>query len=155
MTLDGMGNRTAVSEESGLQGWDRFIGRWEAEGTDPMLPGEAIRGTSSFEWLDGQRFVIWRSHSDHLEIPDAITIIGVTDGQLSMHYFDSRGVHRVYAASLDQRTWRYWRDAPAPDLSQRFAGTFSADGNAIMGRGELSRDGKWEGDLALDYRRVE
>jgi hypothetical protein len=73
-----------------------------------VLPGEAIRGTSTFEWLDGQRFVIWRSHYDHSQIPDAITIIGVTDGQLSMHYFDQRGVYRVYAASLDQATWRYW-----------------------------------------------
>jgi hypothetical protein len=26
-----------------------------------MLPGEAIRGTSSFEWLEGRQFVIWRS----------------------------------------------------------------------------------------------
>lgn len=120
-----------------------------------MLPGETIRGTSSFEWLEGEQFVIWRSHSDHPEIPDAITIIGVTGGQLSMHYFDSRGVDRVYGASLDQTTWRYWRDAAAPDLSQRFTGTFSEDGNTITGRGELSRDGKmWEGDLALDYRRV-
>jgi len=74
-----------------------------------MLPGEAIRGTSTFEWLDGRRFVIWRSHYDHSQIPDAITIIGVTGGQLSMHYFDQRGVARVYAASLDQATWRYWR----------------------------------------------
>ena len=101
-----------------------------------MLPGEAIRGTSSFEWLDGQRFVIWRSHYDHPEIPDAITIIGVTDGQLSMHYFDERGVYRVYAASLDQAKWRYWRDAPAPDLSQRFTGTFSDDGT--RSRAEVS-----------------
>ena len=108
-----------MSEESGLQGWHRFIGRWETEGAHPMLPGEAIRGTSSFEWLDGQRFVIWRSHYDHPEIPDAITIIGVTDGQLSMHYFDQRGVYRVYAAGLDQATWRYWRDAPAPDFYRR------------------------------------
>ena len=57
-----------------------------------MLPGEAIRGTSTFEWLDGRQFVIWRSHYDHSQIPDAITIIGVTDGQLSMHYFDHRHV---------------------------------------------------------------
>ena len=66
-----------------------------------MLPGEAIRGTSSFEWLDGQRFVIWRSYYDHSQIPDAITIIGVTDARLSMHYFDERGVYRLHApASL-------------------------------------------------------
>jgi hypothetical protein len=144
-----------VSEQSEIQEWNRLIGRWETEGAHPMLPGETIRGTSSFEWLDGQQFVIWRSHSDHAEIPDAITIIGVTDGQLSMHYFDSRGVYRVYGASLDRATWRYWRDAPPPDLSQRFSGTFSADGNTITGRGQLSKDGKtWEGDLDLNYRRV-
>ena len=77
-----------MSEQPGLPGWHRFIGRWETEGAHPMLPGEPIRGTSTFEWLDGQRFVIWRSHYDHSQIPDAITIIGVTDGQLSMHYFD-------------------------------------------------------------------
>jgi hypothetical protein len=71
-----------------------------------------------------------------------------------MHYFDQRGVNRVYAASLDQHTWRYWRDASAPDFSQRFTGTFSDDGNTITGRGELSKDGTtWEADLALDYRK--
>jgi hypothetical protein len=144
-----------VNEASALQGWNSFIGRWETEGAHPTLPGEAIRGTSAFEWLDGQRFVIWRSHCEHPEIPDAITIIGVINGQLSMHYFDSRGVYRVYAASLDQATWRFWRDAPPPDFSQRFTGTFSDDGNTITGRGQLSKDGKtWEDDLDLNYQRV-
>lgn len=138
-----------------MQGWQRFIGSWQTEGAHPLLPGEAIRGTSSFEWLDGRRFVVWRSHYDHPQIPDAIAIVGVTDGELSVHYFDQRGVHRVYAASLDQGTWRYWRDAAAPDFSQRFTGTFSDDGNTITGRGQLSRDGStWEDDLALDYRRL-
>jgi hypothetical protein len=144
-----------VSDESGLQGWQRFIGRWETEGSHPMLPGEGIRGTSTFEWLDGRRFVIWRSHYDHAEIPDGIMIIGITDGQLSMHYFDERGVYRVYAVSLDQSTWRYWRDASAPDFSQRFTGSFSDDGKAITGRGQLSRDGNtWEEDLALDFQKL-
>ncbi|HEY8409420.1 MAG TPA: hypothetical protein VIK66_15690 [Gaiellaceae bacterium] len=143
-----------MSEESPLQGWDSFIGRWETEGAHPMLPGEAIRGSSTFEWLAGDRFLIWRSHSDHPEIPDAITIIGVTNGQLSMHYFDQRGVYRVYAASFEDATWRFWRDAAAPDLSQRFTGTFSDDGNTITGCGQLSRDGKkWEGDLDLTFHK--
>ena len=120
-----------------------------------MLPGEAIRGTCIFEWLEGRQFVIWRSHNDHPRIPDAITIIGVTNGQLSMHYFDQRGVYRVYASTLDQTTWRFWRDAAAPDFSQRFTGTFSDDGSTITGRGQLSQDGStWEGDLDLNYQRV-
>jgi hypothetical protein len=120
-----------------------------------MLPGEAIRGRSTFEWLEGERFVIWRSHYDHSKIPDAITIIGLTDGRLCMHYFDQRGVYRVYAASLDQDTWQYWRDARAPDFSQRFTGTFSDDDNTITGRGQISKDGHtWEDDLDLNYQRV-
>jgi len=119
-----------------------------------MLPGETIRGTSTFEWLDGERFVIWRSESEHPEIPNGISIIGVTDGQLTMHYFDERGVYRVYATSLDEAAWRFWRDASPPDLSQRFTGTFSDDGDTITGRGQLSRDGStWEGDLDLNYHR--
>lgn len=120
-----------------------------------MLPGEAIRGRSTFEWLDGRRFIIWRSEYDHARIPNAISIIGVVDGELSMQYFDQRGVHRVYAADLDQDTWRFWRDASEPDFSQRFTGTFGADGNTITGRGQLSHDGEtWEDDLDLDFQRV-
>ena len=121
-----------------------------------MLPGEAIRGTSTFEWLEGRKFVIWRAHYDHPKIPDATSIVGVTEGQLSMHYFDERGMFRVYAASLDDSTWRFWREASAPDFSQRFTGTFTDDGNAITGRGQLSHDGKtWDADLNLNYRKVE
>jgi hypothetical protein len=34
-------------------------------------------------------------------------------------------------------------------------GQFTRDGNTIMGRGQLSKDGiTWEGDLDLDYRRL-
>ena len=72
-----------------------------------------------------------------------------------MHYFDERGVYGVYAASLDQASWGDWRDAPAPDISQRFTGIFSDDGNTITGRGRLSRDGKtWVDDLDLNYQRA-
>ena len=49
---------------------------------------------------------------DHPEFPDAMAVFGVTDEQLSMHYFDSRGVYRVYAVSLCEGTWRFSRDAP-------------------------------------------
>ena len=79
--------------------------------------GRPIRGHTTFEWLAGRQFLIQRSHYDHPDIPDAIAIIGVTgeqaDGEhLSMHYFDSRGVYRVYAVSLDDGQWRFWREDP-------------------------------------------
>jgi len=155
VTGGGTGITVCVSDAPELQGWDRLIGRWETEGAHPMLPGQEIHGTSSFEWLEGRRFVVWRSQYEHPDIPSALTIIGVTDERLSMHYFDQRGVYRVYVTSIDLAGWRFWRDGVAPDFSQRFTGTFSDDGNTITGRGELSRDGKtWEGDLDLDYHRT-
>ena len=56
--------------------------------------------------------------------------------------------------SASPGTWRFWRDGP--DFAQRFTGTFSADGDTIIGRGELSRDGtSWEDDLQLTYRRTD
>lgn len=148
-------DRDVLSEKTELVAWRRFIGGWKTEGSHPLLPGKAIRGTSTFEWLDGERFVIWRAHYEHPEIPDSITIVGITDGRLSMHYFDHRGVHRIYSASLKGNTWQYWRDAEPPDLSQRFRGTFSEDGTTIIGRGQMSRDGDtWEDDLSLIYRKI-
>ena len=96
-------------------------------------------GHATFEWLDGRQFLILRWRYDHPEIPDAIAIIGVTGQQLSMHYFDYRGVYRVCAVSLEEHQWRFWRDAPG--FSQRFMGVLSDDGNTITGQGQLSRDG--------------
>ena len=70
-----------------------------------------------------------------------------------MHYFDSRGVSRVYGLGADQDVWRFWRDWPG--FSQRYVGTISADGNTITSQGELSRDGStWEPDLRITYRRA-
>ena len=91
---------------------------------------------------------------DHAEIPDAITIIGVTDGQLSMHYFDSRGVYRVYAASLDQATWR----TCVTRLNRLLAALhrhLRRRRQHDHGSRSVSQDGKtWEDDLDLNYQRV-
>lgn len=131
-----------------------LVGSWTTEGAHPLLRGAQIRGKATFEWLDGERFLIGRSHCDHPQIPDAITVTGVTDDRLSMHYFDSRGVQRIYSVRMTPSTWRFWRDGP--DFSQRFTGEFSADGNTITGRGQLCRDGTtWDDDLALTYRRTQ
>jgi hypothetical protein len=130
--------------------WQRLVGAWTTAGSHPYLPGVEIHGRATFEWLAGEQFLIWRSEYEHPDIPDAIAIIGL-DG--SMHYFDSRGVSRTYAASLVDGVWRFGRDDPG--FLQRFTGTFSADGDAIAGRGEMARDGgDWEDDLTLNYRRA-
>jgi hypothetical protein len=130
-----------------------LTGSWTTDGSHPLLPGAALRGRATFEWLDGGQFLIWRSQYEHPEIPDAISVVGVISDRLSMHYFDTRGVHRVYSVAMGAGTWRFWRDDPG--FAQRFTGTFDEAGDTITGRGQLSRDGvTWEDDLALTYRRT-
>ena len=79
-------------------------------------------------------------------------------GRYLQHYFDSRGVARVYEMSFGERTWKLWRtseDFSPLDFSQRFAGTFSDDGDTISGRWETSPDGaSWSEDFALIYTKV-
>lgn len=72
--------------------------------------------------------------------------------KIRSHYFDSRGVFRVYEASVDDTAWRLWRDAPG--FSQRFAGTFADDGKTTEGLWELCEDDEhWASDLQITYRR--
>ena len=144
---------------------DRLVGSWSTEAAHPEMPGVTVHGTATIEWLEGERFLIQRSRNDHPDFPDAIWIIGATDADraeatpggtnapLTMHYFDSRGVFRVYETSVDESAWRYWRDAPG--FGQRFTGTFEDGGDAIVGQSQLSRDDvTWPDDLAITYRRT-
>jgi hypothetical protein len=135
--------------------WQILVGTWSLEASHAMLAGEEIRGEMTFEWLDGHRLLIQRSHYDHPDVPDAIAVFGVIDAQLSVHYYDSRGVHRIFALSFVDGTLRYVRQAPSPDFSQRLTLNLSGDGNTITGQGELSFDGSnWQDDLAITYERV-
>ena len=117
-----------------------------------VVAGAYLAAYVAFEWLADQRFLIQRSHYEHPEIPDAVAVSGIVDGTPSMHYFDSRGVHRVFALEITKDTWRFWNDTPG--FAQRFTGTLR-DG-VIDGRTELSRDdgATWTLDLAITYRRI-
>lgn len=68
-----------------------------------------------------------------------------------MHYFDARGVFRVYETRTDDVSWRWWRDAAG--FSRRFTGRFSDGGDVIVGRSQLcSDDVHWADDLAVTSR---
>jgi hypothetical protein len=152
-----------------LQLLGRLVGSWTTEATHPMMPGVTVHGTATIEWLEGERFLIHRARTDHPDFPDGISIIGHTEHDrvdaathalpesaeqppLRMHYYDSRGVYRVYEAGIDAAAWRWWREAPG--FSQRFTGTFADGGDTIVGRSQLRRDDdRWNDDLAITYRR--
>ena len=158
-----------MTTEPTLEPLNRFVGTWTTEATHPALPGVVVHGSVSVEWLEGERFLIHRARTDHPDFPDSISIIGFTERdrvdsvpgadraaaakpQLSMNYFDSRGVFRVYDASLDEESVRFWRDAP--EFSQRSTFTFADDGATIAGRWQLCKDDThWHDDLQITYRR--
>lgn len=130
----------------------RLVGEWTTEATHPAVPGTVVHGTASVEWLEGERFLILRAREDHPDFPDSVSIIGDTDG-LCMHYFDSRGVHRVYEMSMTEDGWETARDAPG--FSQRMWFTFADEGNTMTGKAKLSKDHEtWNDDLQITYRRA-
>jgi hypothetical protein len=150
-----------------LKPLDRLVGRWTSESTHPALPGVTVSGTLVAEWLEGGHFLMLRTRNDHPDLPDSVSIVGFSDvdreddapedtaarrTELSLHYYDSRGVSRVYEALVDGESWRLWRNAP--ELSQTFVGEFSDDGDTVLGLWRTCRDGAvWQDDLRVVYRR--
>jgi hypothetical protein len=130
-----------------------LVGDWTIEATHPAFPGRVVGGTASASWLDGERFLLQRTRVDHPDFPDSLSILGETDEGLVSHYFDSRGVHRIYRLGFDDGAWRLWRDEPG--FNQRFTGTFEDDCDRIVGVWEMSGDGSsWERDLEVTFTRA-
>jgi hypothetical protein len=133
-----------------------FVGEWTVHAGFPDAPS----GRASFEWALERQFLIQRTSVPVPGAPDSLSIIRPDEstGGYQQHYFDTRGVVRLYAMSFDGREWRLQRDEP--DFSplpfhQRYVGSFTEDGTAIEGRWERSENGQaWELDFRLDYRRA-
>jgi hypothetical protein len=142
-----------------------LVGDWALEakfpGQEPSGAAGGVMVRSRFEWaLDGQ-FLLQRTEVPIPEAPDSLAIVvpGPRPGGYTQHYYDSRGVVRLYTMSFTGGVWTLTRESPdfSPlDFRQRFTGTFSADGNTITGGWEKSaaNGGDWEHDFALTYRRV-
>lgn len=135
-----------------LDAFGALVGTWTTEARHRLVD-DVVTGTTTFEWLEGRRFLLVRSHSDHDLFPDGISVIGPPeegDG-LVMEYFDSRGVRRTYGVALEDGVWRSWRIAPG--FAQRFSATIAPD--AFDGVFELAEaPGEWQEDMRVTYRRV-
>jgi hypothetical protein len=137
-----------------------FLGEWSVEASFPGGGPTGASGRVVFEWALGGQFLLERVEIAHPDAPDGLCVIGVdSDGDsYTQHYFDSRGIARLYAMTLRDGVWTLTREAPdfTPlDFSQRFTGTFAADGATIDGRWETARDGAgFELDFELRYTRL-
>lgn len=141
----------------GRESLEVFVGEW----VEQVLLPDAPAGRTTWEWMLDRKYLLQRAMSPLPEFPDGCMVISYDDdsGAYIQHYFDSRGVTRLYKMSLRDGVWTLWRDEPdfSPlHFSQRYEGTFSADGDTIEGRWETSHDGgaTWELDFGLRYTRV-
>lgn len=143
-----------VDQRQRLEPLAVLIGDWSTEATHPALGDTVVPGRARFEWVAGERFLIQRAESEHPELPDSISVIGVMEGgeDLSMQYFDSRGIHRLYRVAFNGSELRIWRDAPG--FAQRLTLKLSNGNSTLAGVWALDMDGQgFRDDLAITYRR--
>jgi hypothetical protein len=146
---------------------DVLVGEWTVEAHFPgdratpppdTEDGPSVR--SRFEWALDHQFLLQHTEIPVPGAPDSLTIIStdLETGAYTQHYYDTRGVVRLYAMTLTDGLWTLTRESPdfTPlAFRQRFTGTFSKDTNTIDGAWEMCHDGAaWEHDFALTYRRA-
>ena len=142
---------------------EQLAGDWDAE----MVVGGAVvaRAQIVSEWIGDGQFLLHRSRTilpddapqvwrDNAPTSSSV-VMGADDrsGRFAYLYADSRGVHRVYEMSLDDREWLVWGRA-GEEFFQRFRGVVSEDGARIEARWERSADAEaWELDFEGNYTR--
>jgi hypothetical protein len=138
-----------VDQNASVENLGALVGRWAIEISHPGDPSSVITGRAEFEWLSGEQFVVERFEIDHPQFPDGLAVYAPD----TQHYFDSRGVARIYEMSIGDGEWKLWRDGD--DFSQRFTGRFDEGGSVIDGYWEIAQDGStFEHDFSLTFRKV-
>jgi hypothetical protein len=151
----------ASNDDTAMQALEPFVGEWSIQVPFGDTPSADAGARVTFEWLPGKRFLVERWTIPAPEAPDGIAIIGPDperEGDYLQHYFDTRGVARVYRMRFRDGVWSMERDTAdfSPlDFAQRYTGTFSDDGRSITGAWEIAHDGTtWEHDFDLTYTKL-
>lgn len=127
---------------------DLLLGTWDIT-MRHVAVSEPVVGRQRYERVLSGAFVRLEWTYDHPDFPDAIAILD----ERTCHYFDVRGVTRVFDLEIDGSGWQMIRrDA---DVWQRSSATFVGT-DAMEGTGENSHDGgaTWQHDFAISYVRT-
>src|SRR3712207_4692411 len=94
-----------------MEALEPLVGRWRIE--VPFAPGDTGAWTT-FEWTLGGRYLLQRWEVPHPEAPDGLAVIApAADGDgFTQHYFDSRGVVRLYDMTLADGVMTLRREKP-------------------------------------------
>jgi hypothetical protein len=127
---------------------DRLLGTWDVSMNHVAIP-ETVRGRQTYERVLDDAFILMRATMEHPLVPDALALLEPE----RYHYFDVRGVTRVYELEVDDASWSMIRrDA---DFWQRSSVSFTGP-EEMTGTGDNSHDEgvTWEHDYSITYRRV-
>jgi hypothetical protein len=153
MQIDQAAHKTAMARLEPL------VGEWSLEASFDGAPPAGVGARAVFEWVLSGTFLLERAEIPQSDAPDGHCIIGYDAERdaYTQHYFDSRGVARVYAMTFSEGVWTLLRETPdfTPlAFSQRFTGTLSDDAKTITGGWESSSDAStWEHDFDLTYTK--
>jgi hypothetical protein len=127
---------------------DRLLGTWDLT-MHHRLMTEPIRGRQHYERVLDGAYVRLDWSYDHPDFPDALAILS----EDAAHYFDVRGVTRVFDLEIDDEGWRMVR--LDPEFAQRYTTRFVGE-DAMESEGEFSSDGgtTWDHDFTMTYTRV-
>src|SRR5215208_6381047 len=98
-----------------LEPFQALIGEWTIEMTHPMVEDTVLRGRATYEWLEGDRFLIQRAVNEHPDFPDSLCAIGFAGRELTLG-----------------------RDTPG--FAQRGSAKGSDDGSTLAGVWQLNED---------------
>ena len=128
---------------------DRLLGTW-AFAMRHSAVSEPVTGRQRYERVLDGAFVLQHWTYDHPDFPDAMALL--SDDQY--HYFDVRGITRVFELEVDDAGWSMIR--LDEEFSQRHTARFRGP-DAMESTGEVSHDNgaTWRPDFNMTHRRVE
>ena len=143
-----------ATRAAALERLQPLVGEWTAEFRFSFTP-EPTAGWLSFAWELGGQFLLERSGAEHPDAPSGLCVISVADEgdghEYVQHYFDSRGVVRVYRMTLRDGVWQLVRDRPdfTPlTFHQRYTGASARRADDRRAVGGSNDDGAtWETDF--------
>ena len=127
---------------------DRLLGTWELTMRHRLMD-TPVRGRQQYSRVLDGAYVLLDWTYEHPDFPDAMAVLSEHDA----HYFDVRGVTRVFELELDDDGWSMVR--LEPEFSQRYRTRF-VGADAMESEGEYSEDGgaTWAHDFSMGYVRV-
>ncbi len=123
-----LAGRIPDDPDASLRSLDRLVGKWQ-------VSGSFIEGLVSFEWMEGNFFLIQHvdlHRGDH--VIRGTEYIGFDEDTQSLrsHFMDNHGSNFTYTWSLEGDTIKTWFGER--DSDNFFEGEFAEDGNSYSGR---------------------